>query len=68
MTLEQMAQIIATGDVPLSIRMSQNNNDLGSVRRALDARKSGRYDGMTYEQVLARLRSNLDAANRTEAE
>ncbi|MGG6242580.1 hypothetical protein ACQ4N7_28545 [Nodosilinea sp. AN01ver1] len=63
MTTEELAAIIATGDVPLSIRMSQDDSDAQSVRRALAVRKSGRFDGMSYEQVLAQLRQNRAEAD-----
>ncbi|MBD2106726.1 hypothetical protein [Nodosilinea sp. FACHB-13] len=66
MTVEEMAKIIATGDVPLSIRMRQDDADEIGVRVALDMRQSGRYDGMNYEQVLAHLnrqRAETDAAD-----
>ncbi len=44
-TREEMAQIIATGDVPLSLRMDAQGRDSSGVRLALKAQQSGRYDG-----------------------
>lgn len=63
MNTEQIAQIIASGEVPLSVRMSQSDDDNLALEAALDARESGRFDGMSYEQVLAQLQQN-----RAEAE
>jgi hypothetical protein len=63
MTIEEQAQIIATGDVPLSLRMDpRGRGDQSGVQMALEAHSSGRYDGMTYDQVLARLKRNRAAA------
>jgi hypothetical protein len=64
MTLEQMATIIATGDVPLALRMSQSDADLRSVRRALGIRKKGTFSGMTKDEVLDKLQQNISAANQ----
>ncbi len=63
MTTEELATIISTGDVPLSLRMSVGNSDSSNVRQALKIRQSGRYDGMSYAQVLAKLKENKAEAD-----
>jgi hypothetical protein len=70
MTTEELATIIATGDVPLSMRMSQDIDESSDARKALDVaeslRRSGDYDGMSYEQVLAQLKQNRAEAEAEE--
>ena len=64
MTREEMAQILTTGDVPLSLRMDPQGRPQTMVRQVLAQRATGKYDGMSYEQVLAKLNANRAAADR----
>lgn len=64
METEQLATIITTGDVPLSLRMTlgQDESDSNEVRIALELHRSGDYKGLTYDQVIERLRQNRQEA------
>lgn len=65
---EAMAIIITTGDVPLSLRNQMNMSNTPTteqvvVRLALQAAQSGEYDGLTKEQVIAKLKQNQKDAD-----
>jgi len=63
MNTEQLAEMIVSGEVPLGVRMSQDEVDLAAVEAALDAREAGLFAGMAYEQVLAKLKQNRAEAD-----
>jgi hypothetical protein len=62
MTTEELAEMIATGEVPLAVRMRQDPADEPALLAAEDARTSGAYDDMTVAEVLAKLQANAREA------
>jgi hypothetical protein len=54
-----MAAIITTGDVPLGLRMAMGDAEQSGVRAALSARRDGLFKGMSYAEVVVKLRANL---------
>ena len=51
-----IATIIATGDMPLVLRMNAGNEEFDSVSRdAMRLQASGDFDGLTQAEIIAKL-------------
>lgn len=62
-SIEEMARIIADRELPLSLKMTPPEEYEEGIRKAIEARDDAQYSGLSYTEVLAKLRANLTEAS-----